>query len=255
GAPAAPDLMRLRVRDLRKAFDATVALASVDLDVEPGEVHALLGENGAGKSTLNNILAGAIARDGGTVALDGKVYAPRAPREARDLGLSIVHQELSLCPHMTVGENVLLGVEPTRFGMVDRPRAFRTAMQALDRVGADVGFDDRVGDLSPAKQQLVEIARSIATSLPKVLILDEPTSSLGGADAERLFKLISELRAQGVSIVYVSHFLEEVQRICDRYTVLRDGKTVGSGKVSEMKLDELIAQMAGRSVERIFQRS
>jgi ribose transport system ATP-binding protein len=247
--------VRLRIRDLRKAFDATVALASVDLDVEPGEVHAVLGENGAGKSTLNNILAGAIARDGGTIALDDQIYAPRTPREARDLGVAIVHQELSLCLHLTVEENVLLGVEPHRGGIVDRKRSRELVVAALERIGANVSPDDRVSELSPAKQQLVEIARTIAIGLPRVLILDEPTSSLGASDAEKLFALVSELRTAGVSILYVSHFLEEVQRLCDRYTVLRDGTTVGSGAVKDIQLDALIAQMAGRTVDRIFQRS
>ena len=246
-------MSRLSVAGLAKAFDATIALASVDLEVEPGEVHAVLGENGAGKSTLMGILAGATTRDAGTITLDGKPYAPASPREARDLGVAIVHQELSLCLHLTVSENVLLGVEPTRFGVLEKRRSRELVVRALERVGAGVDPDERVGDLPPAKQQLVEIARAIATGLPRVLILDEPTSSLGAADAERLFALVSELRAAGVSILYVSHFLEEVQRLCDRHTVLRDGATVGTGRVADIELDALIAMMAGRAVDRLFQ--
>lgn len=248
-------MSRLSITGLKKAFDATVALASVDLEVEAGEVHAVLGENGAGKSTLMGILAGATPRDGGRILLDGQPYAPASPREARDLGVAIVHQELSLCLHMSVRENVLLGVEPTRYGLLDKKKSRELVVRALERVGAGIDPDERVGDLAPAKQQLVEIARTIATGLPRVLILDEPTSSLGASDTERLFALVSELREAGVSILYVSHFLEEVQRLCDRHTVLRDGATVGTGRVADIELDALIAMMAGRTVDRLFQRS
>jgi len=247
---------RLSIAGLRKAFDATIALASVDLEVHPGEVHAVIGENGAGKSTLMGVLAGAVARDGGTIALDGAPYAPRSPRDARDLGVAVVHQELSLCPHLSVTENVLLGIETARFGIVDRRAERARVRAALDRVGAKtIDPDQRVSELSPAAQQLVEIARSVAAALPRVLILDEPTSSLGAADAERLFSLVRDLRTQGVSILYVSHFLEEVQQLCDRYTVLRDGQSVASGKISDTTIDELITKMAGRSVERLFERA
>ncbi len=247
--------MRLAIAGLRKAFDATLALAGVDLSVAPGEVHAVLGENGAGKSTLMGVLAGAVARDAGEITLDDKPYAPRSPREARELGVAIVHQELSLCLHLTVAENILLGVEPARGGVIDRRRSLELVTAALARIDAGVAPDDRVGELPPAKQQLVEIARTVATGLPRVLILDEPTSSLGAADAAKLFALVRELRAAGVSILYVSHFLEEVMALCDRYTVLRDGASVGAGAIAEVKLDALITQMAGRNVERLFSRS
>lgn len=247
--------MRLELAGLRKAFDATIALAGVDLSVAAGEVHAVLGENGAGKSTLMGVLAGAVARDAGTVTLDGQPYAPRSPREARELGVAIVHQELSLCLHLTVAENILLGVEPARAGVLDRRRSRALVEGALARIGAGVAPEDRVGALPPAKQQLVEIARSVATGLPRVLILDEPTSSLGASDAEKLFALVRELRAAGVSILYVSHFLEEVMALCDRYTVLRDGASVGAGAIADVELDALITLMAGRSVERLFHRS
>jgi ribose transport system ATP-binding protein len=247
--------VRLSIAGLRKSFDATVALNGVDLSVEPGEVHAVLGENGAGKSTLMGILAGATVRDAGTVTLDGRAYAPRSPREARDLGIAIVHQELSLCQHMTVAENILLGVEPARAGVIDRGKSNQLVTAALARIDAGVDPAQRVGELSPAKQQLVEIARTVATGLPRVLILDEPTSSLGASDAEKLFALVRELRTAGVSILYVSHFLEEVQALCDRYTVLRDGASVASGAIAETEIDALITMMAGRSVDRLFHRS
>ncbi len=249
-------MSRLSIAGLRKAFDATVALSSVDLEASAGEVHAVLGENGAGKSTLMGVLAGAIARDGGTIALDGVAYAPRSPRRARDLGVAIVYQELSLCAHLTVTENVLLGLESTKHGLIDRRAEHARVRAALDRVGArTIDPDTRVSELSPAAAQLVEIARAVASELPRVLILDEPTSSLGATDAEHLFTLVRELRAQGVSILYVSHFLEEVQKLCDRYTVLRDGQSVASGKIADVTIDELIAKMAGRTVEHLFARS
>lgn len=249
-------MARLSIAGLRKAFDATVALSSVDLEVNEGEVHAVLGENGAGKSTLMGVLAGAIARDAGTIALDGVPYAPHSPREARELGIAVVYQELSLCAHLTVAENVLLGLESTKHGLIDRRTELARVRAALDRVGArSLDPDIRVSDLPPAAAQLVEIARAVASKLPRILILDEPTSSLGATDAENLFALVRELRGQGVSILYVSHFLEEVQKLCDRYTVLRDGHSVGSGTIAEVTIDELIAKMAGRAVERLFERS
>ncbi|MBI2393822.1 MAG: sugar ABC transporter ATP-binding protein [Deltaproteobacteria bacterium] len=247
--------MRLSIRGVRKAFEATVALSAVDLDLAPGEVHAVLGENGAGKSTLMAILAGAIAPDGGAITLDGAPYAPKTPRQAQDAGVAIVHQELSLCPHLTVEENVLLGREPTRFGLVDVAAGRARVRAALERVGAaSVDPRTRAGELPSAAQQLVEIARTLAHEQPRVLILDEPTSSLGGADAERLLSLVRELRDRGVSILYVSHFLEEIERVCDRFTVLRDGATVGAGRIGEVDVDGLVTMMAGRTVERLFER-
>ena len=249
-------MSRLAIAGLRKAFDATIALAAVDLKVRPGEVHAVLGENGAGKSTLMGVLAGAVTRDAGTITLDGAPYAPRSPREARDLGVAVVYQELSLCPHLSVTENVLLGMESARFGMIDRRAEIARVRAALDRVGArSIDPGTRVSELSPAAQQLVEIARTVASSLPRLLILDEPTSSLGAADGEHLFALVRELRSEGVSILYVSHFLEEVQSLCDRYTVLRDGQSVGSGAIAKVTIDELITKMAGRTVDRLFERA
>jgi len=247
---------RLSIAGLRKAFDATVALASVDLEVQPGEVHAVLGENGAGKSTLMGVLAGALERDAGTISLDEVPYHARSPREARELGVAVVHQELSLCPHLTVTENVLLGIESVRHGVIDRRAERARVRTALDRVGATtIDPDARVSELPPPAQQLVEIARTVASALPRVLILDEPTSSLGASDAERLFALVRELADEGVAILYVSHFLEEVQRLCARYTVLRDGTSVATGDIADVSIDDLITKMAGRSVERLFERS
>ncbi len=240
---------RLVVRGVRKSFGATHALAGVELTVRAGEVHAVLGENGAGKSTLMGILGGALRPDAGTITLDGAPYSPATPRAALHSGVAIVHQELSLCLHLSVEENILLGDEPTRLGFVDRRRAQRRVEEALRRVGAQrIHGDDRVGDLSPAARQLVEIARALSYEGTRLLILDEPTSSLGHEDAERLFALVRDLRDRGLSVLYVSHFLEEVMRLCDRYTVLRDGASVTCGAIAETDVDALVSAMAGRTV-------
>jgi ribose transport system ATP-binding protein len=246
---------RLVVRGVQKSFGATKALVGVELSAVAGEVHAVLGENGAGKSTLMGILAGATRADGGTLTLDGTPYSPANPSDAWRAGVAIVHQELSLCPALTVEENLLLGDEPRRGLLLDRARSRARAQAALDRVGSKVSLDVVASQLSPAAQQLVEIARALVRGEPRLLILDEPTSSLGADDAERLFALIAELRASGMCVLYVSHFLEEVKRIADRYTVLRDGKTVAAGSVADATIDTWVSQMAGRDVDELFPRS
>ncbi|MGZ3416907.1 MAG: sugar ABC transporter ATP-binding protein [Polyangiales bacterium] len=248
-------MSRLVVSGVQKTFGATKALVGVELTVAAGEVHAVLGENGAGKSTLMGILAGATRADAGSLTLDGKPYFPADPDAAWRAGVAIVHQELSLCPALTVEENLLLGDEPRRGFLLDARRSRERAQAALDRVGSKVSLDARASELSPAAQQLIEIARALVRGEPRLLILDEPTSSLGADDAERLFGLVSELRASGISVLYVSHFLEEVQRIADRYTVLRDGKTVGTGTVAGTTIDQWVSLMAGRDVDELFPRS
>src|SRR5262245_1892251 len=184
---------RFDMRGVRKTFGATVALDGVDFAVRSGEVCALVGQNGAGKSTLMAILAGALAPDSGTMRLDGAPYAPRQPLDARRAGVAMIYQELSLAPHLTVMENIVLGVEPARFGLVQRDRVHAAATAALEELGHhDIAPDAIVGDLSPAAQQLVEIARALATRC-RVLVLDEPTSSLGHDDVRRLFALVDRL--------------------------------------------------------------
>jgi ribose transport system ATP-binding protein len=249
---------RLVVRGVKKAFASTVALAGVDLTVARGEVHAVLGENGAGKSTLMNILAGIVRPDAGTLTLDGERYAPADPRAARRAGIAMVHQELSLCPHLTVAENVLLGEEPTRFGVLRLAAMREEVERALDRVaggGTRLSPDAIVADLSPAERQLVEIARALRSDGTRVLVLDEPTSSLSKSDAEGLFTLVRSLRERGLAIVYISHFLEEVISVADRYTVLRDGQTVGEGAIADTSPASLVALMAGRTVDAAYPRS
>src|SRR5688500_14885300 len=212
---------QFEMRGVRKAFGGTVALDGVDLAVRGGEVCALVGQNGAGKSTLMAILAGATAPDAGTMTLNGVPYAPEDPREARKAGVAMIYQELSLAPHLSVMENIALGVEPARggplgaMGVIDRATVRRTARAAPEQLDhPEIRLEARAGDLSPAAQQLVEIARALATGC-RVLVLDEPTSSLARQDASRLFDLITRLKQQGLAIVYISHFIEEVQEVSD----------------------------------------
>ena len=249
---------RLEVRGAHKAFGPTRALEGVELTVAPGEVHALLGENGAGKSTLLHVLAGAIPLDAGEVRLEGAPYRPAGPRDARRAGVAMVHQELSLCAHLTVAENVLLGAEPTRAGFVRRADLEARAARVLAQLAGDgPAIDPRamVGRLPPASQQIVEIARALAQSACRVLILDEPTSSLGAGDVARLFAVLRRLRDEGVSVLYVSHFLEEVREVADAYTVLRDGQRVDSGRMADTSNAKLVERMAGRAVEALYPRS
>ena len=243
----------LVVRGLTKAFGGTCALDGVDLDVAAGEVHSVLGENGAGKSTLMKILSGSIQPDDGRVELVGQVHAPRSPDQARRAGVAIVPQEPELAPHLTVEENVVLGAEPTSWGFVRRAEMRERATRALAQVahgGERIDPGRRASTLSPSERQRVVIARALAVAAPRVLILDEPTSSLTAADVEQLFAVIERLKGTGLSVLYVSHFLEEVMRIADRYTVLRDGRFAGTGAVAEATSDDLVRLMAGAVVER-----
>jgi ribose transport system ATP-binding protein len=246
---------RLEMHGVRRSFGATKALRGVDLTVLPGEVMALVGENGAGKSTLMKILSGAIPPDEGRMLLDGKEYIPGNPLHARKSGVAMIYQELALAPHLSVMENILLGIEPTRGPFMHWPELKRRAITALREVGLEhVSPDLEVRKLSLAQQQLVEIARAVALEC-RVLVLDEPTSSLTAKDIEKLFALIRRLKARNISVVYISHFLEEVQAISDRFTVLRDGETVGSDVTKEMPNEKIIALMVGRNVDELYPRS
>ena len=249
------DAPRFDMRGVRKSFGATLALDGVDFAVRGGEVCALVGQNGAGKSTLMSILAGALRPDAGAMTLDGVPYAPRHPSDARRAGVAMIHQELSLAPHLSVTENIVLGVEPTRLGVVRRDRARRIAREALDELGhVDIDADAIVGSLSPAAQQLVEIARALATGC-RVLVLDEPTSSLTRADVTRLFALIDRLKQQRHAIVYISHFIEEVKAVSDRFVVLRDGRIAGEGRTTETDAGRIVALMVGGTLDDLFPRS
>lgn len=240
---------------VRKRFGATVALAGVDLAVQPGQVLALVGENGAGKSTLMKVLSGAHRPDEGAMWLDGKPYQPRNPLDARRAGVAMIYQELSLAPHLSVAENILLGVEPNAGPMMPWPRVRQTATDAMRQLGRpDIPIDVAVRKLSLASQQLVEIARAIAVGC-RLLVLDEPTSSLTSHDIRLLFDLVRRLRSQGISIIYISHFLEEVKEISDQFTVLRDGRSVGGGTTAEAPTARIISMMVGRDVHDLYPRS
>jgi len=246
--------MTLEMRGIEKRFDATTALAGVDLAVAPGEVCGLVGENGAGKSTLMAILSGALPPDAGQMQLGGQPYAPRDPMEARRAGVGMIYQELSLAPDLSVADNILLGVEPARFGVIDRAAINKAAASALAELGRpDIAADRLVAELSVAEQQLVEIARAVAVGC-RVLVLDEPTSTLGRRDVERLFALIARLKAAGHAIVYISHFIEEVREICDRIVVLRDGRVAGGGPAT-MAASDIVRLMVGREVTDLFPRT
>ena len=249
----------LHVRDLQKRFGATHALRGVQLTLRAGEVHALLGENGAGKSTLLKILAGSERADAGTLELGGQRYAPENPQQAQASGVAYVSQEPALCPDLSVAENVLLGALPGRFGLVDRSEQRRRAAAALKRVlpeGAPTpNLEQRAGDLGQGDRQLLCLARALAQVECRILILDEPTSTLNSSEAARLFSVVRELTKSGIAVLYVSHFLEEVEQIAERYTVLRDGQFVQSGELASTTRDALVTLMAGREVRELFPRS
>jgi ribose transport system ATP-binding protein len=247
--------IRLEMRGICKRFGATIALQDVGIKVAAGEVLALVGENGAGKSTLMKVLSGAVKADSGQMWLDGVQYRPSNPLEARRAGVAMIYQELSLTPHLSVQENIMLGMEPATLGVVHWKEVRQRAIEAIKEFdNPELTPDERVSKLSVGSQQLVEIARALAIGC-RVLVLDEPTSSLTQQDVNRLFEIIGRLKRQGRAIVYISHFIEEVKRVADRVTVLRDGLIVGSGDVEGITTDEIVALMVGRQVEELYPRS
>ncbi|CAN5922941.1 sugar ABC transporter ATP-binding protein [soil metagenome] len=250
----------LALTGIEKSFGPVAVLRGVDLEVRGGEVHAVLGENGAGKSTLMRIMLGIERADGGAMTLSDRAYAPRGPAEARRLGVVMVPQERTLCPHLSVVENVVLGIEPAGpGGLLKRDSARRIARGALDLVGGAgrLPLDVTTGHMGVADQQLVEIARALAQGgasagggvRARVLVLDEPTSSLGKDDADRLFERVLALNASGLAIVLVTHFLGDVRAHADRYTVLRDGKVHGSGDARLVPPERIVHEMLGRELE------
>jgi ribose transport system ATP-binding protein len=236
------DTTRLSMRGLRKRFGATVALDGVDLDVEAGEVHALLGENGAGKSTLMKILAGAVVPDAGSIVIDGVGVEIRTPRDAQRHAIAMIHQELVLAPHLTVVENLRLGRE--------RATTLEDARSALADLEIDVDPFARVGRLAPPERQLVEIARALVARA-RIVVLDEPTSSLGAAEIERVFAVVERLRALGAAVVFIGHHLDEVRRAATNCTILRDGRTVHRGPLADLDDRAVIEHMAGRPIARL----
>jgi ribose transport system ATP-binding protein len=241
----------LTVSGVSKRFGATLALDSIDLAVKPGEVVALLGENGAGKSTLSNIIAGTFAPDTGTMTWQGRPYAPSEPGDAIAAGIGMIHQELRLLPDLSVAENVFIGRWPMSGGRVDREQMNTRAAEQLQRLGLDISPTRTVRSLRVAAQQQVEIAKALTLNA-RLLLLDEPTAALGAEETEHLFSVIDALRAEGVSFIYVSHRLDEIARIADRVVVLRDGRWVVSHDTAQVPVAQLIEDMVGRTLERLF---
>ncbi|MHB1307642.1 MAG: sugar ABC transporter ATP-binding protein [Limisphaerales bacterium] len=239
----------LRIRQLSKSFPGVRALDDVTLEVRQGEIHAVMGENGAGKSTLMKLLAGLEKPDAGEIHLHGQPVHLSSPHDALKRGIAMIHQELMPFPHLTVGENVLMGQEPTRgaCGWVDRRELHSRAGRLLDRLGVTVAPTARMGSLSVGEMQVVEIAKALAHEA-RVLIMDEPTSALSEREVEKLFTVIRDLRRDGVAILYISHKLEEVFALADRVTVLRDGRHVGTHAIGELDAARLMTLMVGREV-------
>ncbi len=242
----------LSLSNIDKRFGATVALHGVNLRLKRGEVHALIGENGAGKSTLMNALAGLIKPDAGSMELERSLYSPASPLDARQRGIALIHQDLSLFPHLTVAENVMMGMEKSRWGLLDRQKLYARTAEVLNTFHhPEIRPDSRVARLSIAARQIVEICRAIAARA-RIILMDEPTSSLPRDDVEHLFSLIRKFRDQDISVIYISHFLEEVREIADRFTVLRDGQSVATGEIGTFSDEQLIAHMVGRPIENLF---
>jgi ABC-type sugar transport system ATPase subunit len=239
------------VRRVSKSFPGVHALVDVDLDVVAGEVHAIVGENGAGKSTLMNILAGIYQPDAGSIALEGQPVHVDGPRRAMALGIAMIHQELNLAPNLSVAENIFLGRAPNRGGLIDWRRLDFEARALLERLGIDLDVRETVENLSVARQQMVEIAKALSLDA-RAIIMDEPTSALTERETTALFGIIGRLKAEGVAVVYISHRLDEIFRIADRVTVLRDGRLVGSALIADITPSQVIGMMVGRELTALF---
>ncbi len=245
---------RLEVRDIVKSFPGVKALKGVSLRVMPGEVLSVVGENGAGKSTLMKILAGVQSQDTGTLLVDGKVRKFGSVSDAMNHGIAIIHQELNLADNLEIGANIFLGREPRRFGLINNAQINEGSATLLKRIGLNVSPKTLVKELTVGQQQMVEIAKALSIHA-RVLIMDEPTSSLSAGESANLFQVIRDLKAAGVSIVYISHRLAEVQDLSDRVTVLRDGENAGELVRGEVTHDSLVRLMVGRDISRFFVRN
>ena len=252
--PSTSDHPLLRLRGIGKRFPGVVALAGVDLTVRAGEIHALLGENGAGKSTLIKVLTGVYSADDGEMTFDGRPARPGSPKDAERLGISTVYQEVNLLPALSVGENLLLGRQPGRAGFINARASRRHAREALARLGLDLDVDAELGTLSVALQQMVAIARALDLNA-RLLILDEPTASLDEREVEELFSVMRRLRGEGLGIIFVTHFLDQVYAVTDRITVLRNGTLVGEYLTAELPRLALVSKMIGREVNDIAGRT
>jgi D-xylose transport system ATP-binding protein len=239
------------MRGIGKSFPGVRALDGVSIDLYPGEIHAVVGENGAGKSTLIKILAGVYTEYEGEIRIDGKVQRFSSVRESEEAGIAVVFQELSLVPELTVGENIFLGREPSRFGVMQWDELYSKASRVLGQLGVDLDPRAKTGSLGAGTQQLVEIAKALSQDA-RILVLDEPTAALADVEAENLFVILKQLSARGIGIIYVSHRLQEVFRLSRRITVLRDGRTITTEPAALMDEQQIIAKMVGRQVSQVF---
>jgi monosaccharide-transporting ATPase len=246
----------VEMKGIDKAFPGVQALSDVDFFLKHGEIHAIVGENGAGKSTLIKILTGVEKQNAGTVMIEGKEILVKSPQHAQELGISTVYQEINLCPNLTVAENILIGREPRRAGSVhwkamnDRAKEF-----LLQRLDIDIDVTQTLGSYPVAIQQMAAIARALEISSARILILDEPTSSLDARETEKLFQVMRRLKSEGVSIIFITHFIDQVYQIADRITVLRNGELVGTYETEHIPILDLVAKMIGRSLTELDEMS
>src|SRR5579872_761969 len=238
----------LQFQNISKRFPGVQALNDVSFEIERGSCHALIGENGAGKSTLGKILAGVYMADGGGIQLDGAPIQPASPLAARHLGIAMVHQELAFCPNLTVAENLCLGDLPRKAGWLQRGKMREQARAMLAEIETDIDVDVPISQLTTGQEQLIQIAAALGTKA-EIIVMDEPTSSLSVHESENLFQLLGKLRQRGITIIYVSHRMEEIFRLCDRITVLRDGRHVATERVADTNSERVIQQMVGREVK------
>ena len=237
----------LEFSGITKRFPGVLALDGVSFSVGRGTCHALIGENGAGKSTLGKILAGVHTADSGELKINGRIIQPTNPLVARELGIAMVHQELAFCPNLSVAENLCLGDLPRRAGFVNHPELRARARAMLATIGADIDPDTILGTLSTGREQLVQIAAAVGTGA-KVIVMDEPSSSLSATETAELFRLVRELKARGITLIYVSHRIEELFAICDNITVLRDGHHVVTESIDSTTPHRVVTQMIGREL-------
>ena len=243
----------IEMTGITKAFSGNVVLNNVQFSLTDGEIHALMGENGAGKSTMMKILTGIYKRDAGDIKVDGQAVHFQSPKDAEALGISVIHQELNILPHLSVTENLFLGKEKTigRTGILRTRQMNKEAKELLNKLGLDIDVRQPAGDLSVGKQQIIEIAKAI-NSNAKYIVMDEPTAALTDREIETLFVTVRELKAKGISFVYISHRMEEIFAICDRITILRDGQSVGTREIPKTTFDEVVQMMVGRELGERF---
>lgn len=244
----------ISMKSIKKRFGDFYALKGIDLDIYAGEIHALMGENGAGKSTLMKILAGSYKASEGEIYIDGQKTHINSPQDALDAGISLIYQEINLSPYLTIAENIFMGRELSHKGIIDRKTMIAESQALLDRLNASFKATQKLGELTIAEQQQVEIARALHRN-SRVLVMDEPTAALSSRETEVLFERIKKLRTEGIAIIYISHRMGEIYELADRVTVLRDGASVGGLMRSELNADKLVSMMVGRALTDLFERS